>query len=189
MTDKLALRKKYRVKRKALKPGEVEESSDKIFRLFKDFFEEYRTSNVHVFLSIEEKNEVNTEPILLFLQKSGVTTVASKADFDTTSLHHFAVNESTAMVKNDWGIPEPVNASPFNMKHLEMVLVPLLTFDKRGYRVGYGKGFYDIFLSQCQPDVKKVGLSFFPPEEHIDTDDFDVKLDFCITPDRVYKFD
>lgn len=70
-----------------------------------------------------------------------------------------------------------------------MVLIPLLAFDKKGYRVGYGKGFYDRFLADCRPDVVKVGLSVFEPIDEIaDLNEFDIKMDFCITPNRVWQF-
>lgn len=70
-----------------------------------------------------------------------------------------------------------------------MVLIPLLAFDKNGYRVGYGKGFYDRFLAECRPDVVKVGLSVFEPIDEItDLNEFDIKMDFCITPNRVWQF-
>jgi 5-formyltetrahydrofolate cyclo-ligase len=60
---------------------------------------------------------------------------------------------------------------------------------KKGNRVGYGKGFYDNFLSQCQPEVIKIGLSFFEPEELIDDcNENDVRLDFCVTAAKVYVF-
>jgi len=69
------------------------------------------------------------------------------------------------------------------------VLVPLLSFDKKGFRVGYGKGFYDRFLMQCKSDCIKIGLSYFDPIDVIDdADEFDVPLDFCITPQKVYVF-
>ena len=70
-----------------------------------------------------------------------------------------------------------------------MVFVPLLAYDKQGNRVGYGKGFYDNFLSKCKPETIKIGLSFFPPEEKIkDVSESDVKLDFCVTPEEVFRF-
>jgi 5-formyltetrahydrofolate cyclo-ligase len=70
-----------------------------------------------------------------------------------------------------------------------VVFVPLLAFDTLGNRVGYGKGFYDQFLSECQPETIKIGLSFFEAENTI-TDVFekDVRLDFCITPKKCYRF-
>jgi 5-formyltetrahydrofolate cyclo-ligase len=55
--------------------------------------------------------------------------------------------------------------------------------------VGYGKGFYDKFLLNCKPETIKIGLSFFEAEETIgDVFENDVKLDYCITPKKVYAF-
>jgi 5-formyltetrahydrofolate cyclo-ligase len=72
---------------------------------------------------------------------------------------------------------------------IDVVFVPLLAYDKLGNRVGYGKGFYDKFLNQCKPDVLKIGLSFFEPEELIeDVFENDVKLDFCVTSEKVICF-
>ena len=67
--------------------------------------------------------------------------------------------------------------------------MPLLAFDKQGHRVGYGKGFYDVFLNKCKPETIKIGLSFYEAEDAID-DVFenDVKLDYCITPKTIYTF-
>jgi 5-formyltetrahydrofolate cyclo-ligase len=70
-----------------------------------------------------------------------------------------------------------------------MVIVPLLAFDKQGNRLGYGKGFYDRFLSDCRPDVIKAGTSYFEPEERFEElDQYDVPLDLCITPNNIWKF-
>jgi 5-formyltetrahydrofolate cyclo-ligase len=67
--------------------------------------------------------------------------------------------------------------------------VPLLAFDIKGNRVGYGKGFYDKFLSECKPETIKIGLSFFDAEEIVeDTSIKDIQLDYCVTPNRIYKF-
>jgi 5-formyltetrahydrofolate cyclo-ligase len=64
-----------------------------------------------------------------------------------------------------------------------------LAFDKKGHRVGYGKGFYDKFLTECKPKIINIGLSFFVPEELIsDVLESDVILDYCVTPSGVYEF-
>jgi 5-formyltetrahydrofolate cyclo-ligase len=72
---------------------------------------------------------------------------------------------------------------------IDMVFVPLLVTDREGHRVGYGKGFYDKYLKQCRPDCLKVGFSYFDPLDAIEgKDEFDVPLDLCITPNKVYVF-
>jgi len=70
------------------------------------------------------------------------------------------------------------------------VLVPLLCFDRRGHRVGYGRGYYDRFLARCRHDCKKIGLSFFEPLAEIDdVHEGDVELNYCVTPDGVITID
>ena len=102
---------------------------------------------------------------------------------------HFLLTENTRFIKNDYGIPEPVNGLEVPVSKIDVVFVPLLAYDKKGNRVGYGKGFYDRFLKKCRPDVIKIGLSFFEPEEQIEDISLDdVKLDFCVTPYGVYGF-
>ena len=72
---------------------------------------------------------------------------------------------------------------------IEVVFIPLLAFDKQGNRVGYGKGFYDKFLAECNPNTIKIGLSFFEPEELIsDVNTKDIQLYYCVTPNRTIKF-
>jgi len=69
------------------------------------------------------------------------------------------------------------------------VIVPLLAIDKRGHRVGYGKGYYDKLLSQCKPTCMKVGVTLFEPIEEIeDVNEMDVPLDYCLTPASYIKF-
>ena len=69
------------------------------------------------------------------------------------------------------------------------VFVPLLVYDERGYRAGYGKGFYDRYLQLCKDDVIKIGFSYFAPEPLIsDVNEFDIPLNFVITPERIYEF-
>ena len=143
----------------------------------------------HLFLPIEEQNEVNTQYILHVLHAKDKEIVISKSDFATTSMTHYLLTDNTKIKKNEYNIPEPVNGLPVPVEMIDVVFVPLLAYDKLGNRVGYGKGFYDKFLSECKPDVLKIGLSFFEPEELIeDVFENDVKLNFCVTPNNILKF-
>ncbi|MBL0056804.1 MAG: 5-formyltetrahydrofolate cyclo-ligase [Chitinophagaceae bacterium] len=99
------------------------------------------------------------------------------------------VDDNTTFVKNKFGIDEPVDGLDMFPEEIDLVIVPLLAFDRSGYRVGYGKGYYDRFLKECRDDVYKIGFSYFDPVEMIDdVHAFDVKLDCCITPDQTYHF-
>lgn len=142
----------------------------------------------HLFLPIVEKNEIDTTVILSILQGKDKNVIVPKV-IDSTNLLHYLLTDSTKFEISAWGVPEPVDGIPISPEKLDLVFVPLLAFDKRGNRVGYGKGYYDTFLSQCRKDVVKVGLSFFEAEEKItDIHNADVKLDYCVTPNRVYSF-
>ena len=96
---------------------------------------------------------------------------------------------NTKIKKNEYNIPEPVNGLNVPTEMIDVVFVPLLAYDKQGNRVGYGKGFYDKFLSECKSNVVKIGFSFFEPEEIIeDVFENDVKLDFCVNSDDIISF-
>jgi len=115
--------------------------------------------------------------------------VISKSDLMTLEMTHYLLTDSTVIKIGHFNIPEPVDGLEISPEKIEVVFVPLLTFDKQGHRVGYGKGFYDIFLKKCNPKTLKIGLSFFEPEEAIDdiTTDDD-SLAYCINPEMIYKF-
>ena len=185
---KKELRTKYKALRSQLSDNDLEEMSlaiaNKVLALpvwEKNYF--------HIFLPITEHKEVDTEFILHLLSGKDKEIIISKSDFETRKMTHFLLTDNTKIKKNEYNIPEPVDGLEVPTKKIDVVFVPLLAYDKTGHRAGYGKGFYDKFLSECKPETIKIGLSFFEPEELID-DVFenDVKLDYCVTPDRVYEF-
>ncbi|MEO8234183.1 MAG: 5-formyltetrahydrofolate cyclo-ligase [Flavobacterium sp.] len=185
---KKELRTKYKALRKLLSEQEIEQMSLAIANqcLLLPIWD---NTYFHIFLPIEEQKEVNTEFILHLLQGKDKEIVISKADFESREMAHFLLTDNTKIKKNEYNIPEPVNGIEVPINKLDVVFVPLLAYDKAGNRVGYGKGFYDKFLSQCKPDSIKIGLSFFEPEEFIsDVFENDVKLDFCVTPKSIYNF-
>jgi 5-formyltetrahydrofolate cyclo-ligase len=143
----------------------------------------------HLFLTIEEQKEVDTEFVLQILAGKDREIVVSKSHFDTLEMTHYLLTDNTKFKKSDYNIYEPVDGIEVPTTKIDVVFVPLLAYDVRGNRVGYGKGFYDVFLSKCKEDVIKIGLSFFEPEPEInDVLPTDIQLDYCVTPTTVYSF-
>jgi 5-formyltetrahydrofolate cyclo-ligase len=182
------LRQKAKAEREKLSQEEVENKSlavaNQLLRL--DIWDKLY---YHLFLTIEEQKEINTEYILQILAGKDKETVLSKSDFVTLEMTHYLLTDSTIIKKNQYNIPEPINGIEVPVAKIDVVFVPLLAYDTLGNRVGYGKGFYDAFLSKCKTETIKIGLSFFPPEESIeDVSLNDVKLNFCVTPDEIIEF-
>ena len=143
----------------------------------------------HLFLTIEEQKEINTEYILNILAGMDKNIVISKSNFDSNTLKNYLLTDNTTLKKSKYNIPEPIDGIPIQNEKIEIIFVPLLAFDKKGNRVGYGKGFYDNFLKTCNEDALKIGLSFLEAEDIIeDTREDDIKLDYCVTPTRLYQF-
>ena len=186
--DKKELRKKYKTLRKNLSEDTIEEWSLKIAnQLIR--LDIWQHSFYHLFLPIESQKEINTEYILQVLAGKDKNIVLSKSDFETREMTHFLLTDNTRIKKNTYDIPEPVDGLEVPVSKIEVVFVPLLAFDEKGNRVGYGKGFYDKFLAECKPEVLKIGLSFFESEKMIsDVLNTDIQLDLCVTPTKVYNF-
>ena len=182
----------YKRKRLELTPDEIEEKSIQIAnQLLKIQATNFWTENLyfHLFLSIEEQKEIDSSHILNVLFAKDKEIVVSKSNFSSGEMTHFLLTENTRFKKNKYHIPEPIDGIPISTEQINVVFIPLLAFDKAGNRVGYGKGFYDKFLSKCKPNTIKIGLSFFESTEEI-TDAFegDIALDYCVTPNKVYSF-
>ncbi len=142
----------------------------------------------HLFLPISEKKEIDTTFLLSILQGKDKNVVLPKIHTET-ALEHYLLTDSTKLIKNNWGIPEPVDGIEIAAHKIDVIFVPLLAFDKKGNRVGYGKGFYDDFLSKCRPEAIKVGLSIFEVVDSItDVYENDIPLDYCVTPEKTYSF-
>ncbi len=186
---KKELRKEYLKKRKALSEKVYLSSCHKIKTLFFEEFAIERNATVHVFLPITKKREIDTWPIIRELWARGVNVVVPKTNFDTMELAHYQLTSQSIVEKNYWGIEEPIGEKQVDPSTIDIVLVPLLIFDKQGHRVGYGKGFYDKFLAACLPETKKIGMSIFPPIGSIaDVHQFDIPLYGCITPRDIIIF-
>ena len=187
---KSILRKEYLEKRNGLTEADINEFESKII----DLFPTIALQGIMHLLSyypIPERKEFNTVICeeYLTLENPALEVYWPKMYEDDMRMEAIAKNKDTILVKNRFGIMEPAGDESIEPQLVDAVFVPLIAFDLKGFRVGYGKGFYDRYLARCAQDVVKLGFSYFEPVDSIgDIDQFDVPLNYCITPTRVYEF-
>lgn len=147
------------------------------------------SETIHLYLPLINKKEPDTWPIIHALWNSGKNTVVPVMDPISISLTSWSLSPETIIKENPWGIPEPINGTIVEPDCIDLVVLPLLAYDRQGYRVGYGKGYYDRYLAGFRHPPIKAGLSFFEPLEEIaDRNELDVPMDFCITPSGIISF-
>jgi len=179
----------YKAKRKELTTVQIRLWSEAIVKQVLSSEMCKHVKVVHVFIPIPNKAEVDTHLLLnaFFTQYPEIkvaTSIIAEGD-----LIHTYINAHTTYKANDWNILEPIERTLLSEKEIDVVFLPLLAFDLKGNRVGYGKGFYDRFLQKCKPDVIKGGLSLFEPtEELIESDVWDVPMNCAVTPERIWNF-
>ena len=175
-------------KRAGLSEKQKEKFNRKLTPLFlKHVTESWKT--IHIYLPIHSKNEIDTWPIIRQLWKLDVDVVVPIMHATEINLTSCLLPRDTQLSENKWNVPEPVNCTAVENDIIDVVVLPLLAFDINGYRVGYGKGYYDEFLGRLSKDVLKIGLSFFPPIDKIsDVYPWDIPLDMCITPETALQF-
>lgn len=186
---KSAIRKLYRQKRLDLAASAKERLEDLILIQFQSLKLDI-PDNIMTFAPIEMYNEYN--PILIeeycFFKNPAARLIYPVTNFKENSLQPVITKDDTLFEVNEYQIDEPVNGTPVSPVEIEMMLLPLLGFNEEGYRVGYGKGFYDKLINDCNPTMLKIGFSFFSEVVIDDVNEFDKKMDICITPDRIFSF-
>lgn len=187
---KIEARRVHKEKRTALTDKELLIFQDLMLIRFQELNLPY-VNLLHTYLPIYDNNEPDPGPLVDWLRFTdpGLRVTYASINPSDCSMKHFLQQDDMLFKANLYGIPEPVSGIEIAENEIDIAIIPLLTFDMQGNRVGYGKGYYDRFIAKCRADMIKIGLSFFPPSETIEDIDFlDKKLDFCITPDRVYAF-
>ncbi len=193
------IRKEARQKRALLDPGEVEARSRKISSLLFSRIPVHRFSVIHLFLPIRKNQEPDTYRMLETLQKDFPAEIYISQSLENGEMLHVPYTPGLVLKKNRWGIDEPADLSwaldseaffrTFPEENI-LVLIPLLAFDREGHRVGYGKGYYDRFLARSGFNTTKAGLSLLEPVDRISNrSPLDIRMDYCITPDRVWQWE
>lgn len=179
------LRKLYLQKRKELNEAEYLALNHRLTEIFFTSIDLSFINVLHTFLPVVEKREPDTWLIIDRIRREfpHVRLSIPRINIETDQLENFYFEGLHQLKKNNWGIFEPTQGIPTPPEKIDMVLVPLLAFDKQGNRVGYGKGYYDRFLKKLKPSTLKLGISLFEPIEQIEAiQSFDIPLSGALTP-------
>ena len=187
MLDKKLIRKAMLAHRKQMPEAEYQRRNQALTGHLLKFLLQLEVSSVHLFYPIIKHKEPDVTSALEELWRENIQTVTSITDFGKRTMSHFAVDASTVFSENHLGIPEPQNGIHVAMNQVEAILVPLVLADKVGNRVGYGGGFYDQLLKETK--AIKIGLCLSNPvDKIIQTDDWDIPLNYLITPYKHYTY-
>jgi len=191
MFTKGECRSRFRLMRDRLSDEEYARLNEQLLNGFKEIsLKDIRY--IHTFLPILHQREPNTFLVIEYLRTvwPDIKIIVPRSDLQTNLMTHHVLWPNQELTRNRWGIIEPHESDEVIEEELiDLILLPLLAFDKKGGRVGYGKGYYDRFLNLCKDNAQKVGLSLFGPVDRIiDIQPHDVPLDRCITPDKIWEF-
>jgi 5-formyltetrahydrofolate cyclo-ligase len=175
---KQELREKYKALRKGLSNHEQDLISNQIKKHLLENFD-LKGKKISCFVPIIRFNEINTWLILDGVDAKFYLPVIGSDD----ELKHVLYEGKDKLKESSWGILEPQSGEEIDASELDFVLVPLLTINKEGYRVGYGKGYYDKFLARCNSKCVFIGLYQFNNAEVIDDlHESDIAVHYCVTP-------
>ena len=178
---KKELRAEALLRRKAAFEHQGPEASRKIAAQGLDFLGLKADAVVSGFAAI--RDEINPAPLMTWLQAEGFRLALPVMQGRDKPLLMRSWSPGDAMAPAAWGIAEPLDDKP--TVEPDVVLVPLLAFDERGYRLGYGGGFYDRTLKRLRKlkPIVAVGLAY--DEQKVDAvpaESYDEKLDWVLTP-------
>ena len=142
---------------------------------------------VHIYRSTSE--EVDTWSFIEYAWGIGKEVYVPRVS-DSDSFESVLINRDTHWAVSDFGIPQPVGddlpiLDASDLTGSDIVVVPLLAFDRACSRVGYGKGMYDMFLADC--GAATIGIAYeLQRVLNIDSDEHDVALQMIATEERWY---
>lgn len=166
--------------RRLLSEEEYSRRNNALLTNLKRYLEENNFLVIHTFLPIVRNREVDVTPLFDWIRKMNKQIIVSKTDFKTRKMTHFFLEKNTKLILNKLGIPEPEGAKEADLSKVDVILVPLLAYDRSGNRIGYGGGFYDQLLNETK--ATKVGLSLSPPLDIlIQKEEWDVPMDHIIS--------
>ena len=163
----------------------AKEKSLAIFNILKekDFYK--NADNIMVYITLENENEVSTEPIIDDLMNRGKRVFVPLTVHKTKELIVSELKDlDNDLEVGNFGVMEPKKETtrPVEPSVLDLVIVPGVAFDKKGYRVGHGAGYYDRFLPKLSKKTVTVSIAFdMQMIDEVPADCHDIPVKYIIT--------
>jgi 5-formyltetrahydrofolate cyclo-ligase len=140
---------------------------------------------------IDFKNEVVTGNFIRYALNDNKRIIVPITDMSSKKLILSELKDfDNELYISSYGMLEPKKdyVREVSGEILELILVPALVYDERGYRIGYGGGYYDKLLSRQEITAITVGIAFeFQVVDRLPEDDYDKEVDYIITDERIIK--
>jgi len=179
--EKAALRKHLLEKRDATSAELRDISSGKIHENLKKISSYINAQNIACYFPIG--SEINTHEIMLNILEQGKNLLLPRIIDD--NIQFYIVSNLERLEKGSFEIMEP-NDRCEKAKKIDCILIPTVGVSKLGTRLGYGKGYYDRFLSST--NAVKISLTYSKQiVKSIPSDSHDVRIDWIVTEDENIK--
>ncbi len=171
-SSKKELRAAVRKKKQAMTPEDIALRSDALCRRVLESEEYRRAETIYGYLPFNQ--EVQTLPLLRQALLDGKQLALPKCY--GREMRFILTEDLTRIQYSAFGAPEPAEDFPVAGDPAALVIVPGLVFDSRGYRIGYGGGYYDRFLSR-EPNHPTVALCYdFQLIDHLEPEEHDIPV-------------
>jgi 5-formyltetrahydrofolate cyclo-ligase len=182
-TQKKALRDHARDLRCTLSPAEIEEKSARICTVLENVLEGIDPVMVYV----SKPLEVNTRHLIDYLIAGRGRIIVPVIEKETVNLRLSWLDDPSVLVESTFHVHEPTGHEiPARPNDVKVAIIPVLGFDRKGNRLGYGAGYYDRFLAR-NPDILRIGLAFACQETPvIPCENSDIKMDLILTENSMY---
>ncbi len=187
--NKASKKQEYREYALEHRKNRITDESD-FERVVDVFFDNYDGDNDKIIaLYWPIKKEFDPRFLMDELLKRGFTVVLPIVHIDKREMLFKKWTHDIEMKPNQFGILEPQGGEDLLP---DIILAPLLAYDQKGNRLGYGKGHYDntVTAIRAQKDVQYIGIGYEDQAVLFDlpTEDHDIRLEYLLTPDGVKEF-
>lgn len=184
-TTKDDIRSAVKAKRRMLTPEQINEWSGRITEHILSLDCYRHAGTVMSYLSAFK--EPSTGGIISHMFKDNKSIVVPVTDTDTFTITPSYLTSPDKLVRGAYGIMEPAECIKARISDIDLALIPGIAFDTSGARIGFGKGYYDRFLSAFSGI--KAGLCYdFQLLGYVPSSPHDIKMDIIITEKRILQF-